>query len=93
MRRKKITVKDIQQYLGLSCVQSVYRWLNGYSMPTIDHLYALSELFQMPIDDMVMGNRIYRATDFNGLFGKRMFAYYTAVIEQYAHYSIELQVQ
>lgn len=26
-------------------------------MPTIDNLYALSELFQMPIDDLVCGNR------------------------------------
>lgn len=32
-------------------------WLNGLSMPTIDNLYALSELFQMPIDDLVCGNR------------------------------------
>lgn len=52
-----ITVKDVQQYLKLGSVQSVYHWLNGQSMPTIDNLYALSELFQIPIDAMVCGNR------------------------------------
>lgn len=26
-------------------------------MPTIDNLYALSQLFQMPIDAIVRGNR------------------------------------
>ena len=52
-----ITVKDVQQYLNLGSVQSVYHWLNGQSMPTIDNLYALSELFQMPMDAMVCGDR------------------------------------
>ena len=29
----------------------------GNSLPTIDNLYALSELFQMPVDEMICGNR------------------------------------
>ena len=44
-----LSARDVQEYLGLGCVQSVYRWLDGHSMPTVDNLYALSELFQMPI--------------------------------------------
>lgn len=57
MDEKNLSVKDVQQFLGLGSVQSVYHWLNGKSMPTIDNLYALSTLFQMPIDDLVCGNR------------------------------------
>lgn len=57
MDERKLSVKDVQQFLGLGSVQSVYHWLNGKSMPTIDNLYAMSELFQVPIDDMVVGNR------------------------------------
>ena len=57
MDARGYTVKDVQQYLELGSVQSVYHWLNGLSMPSIDNLYALSELFQIPIDDMVCGNR------------------------------------
>lgn len=57
MDMRGITAKDVQQYLGLGCVQSVYRWLEGISMPTIDNLYALSELLQVPIDAIVCGNR------------------------------------
>ena len=52
-----ITPKDVQEYLGLGCVQSVYRWTDGVNMPTIDNLYALSELLQVPIDAIVRGNR------------------------------------
>lgn len=58
MDERGLSVKDVQQYLELGSVQSVYHWLNGLSMPTIDNLYALSELFQMPIDDLVCGNRV-----------------------------------
>ena len=57
MDRRSITVKDVQRYLGLGSVQSMYHWLNGISMPTIDNLYALSELFQLTVDELVCGNR------------------------------------
>ena len=57
MDMRGITARDVQEYLELGCVQSVYRWLDGINMPTIDNLYALSELFQVPIDDIVRGNR------------------------------------
>ncbi len=57
MDMRGITAKEVQEYLGLGCVQSVYRWLEGCSMPTIDNLYALSKLFKVSIDSMVCGNR------------------------------------
>lgn len=60
MRMKGITVKDIQKFLGLSAPQGIYHWLDGRSMPTIDNLYALSDLFRMPIDDIICGNRRYK---------------------------------
>lgn len=49
--------RDIQDYLSLSCVQTVYRWLDGKNIPSIDHLYALSELFHVSIDEIVQGNK------------------------------------
>ena len=57
MDMRGITARDVQEYLGLGCVQSVYRWLEGVSMPTVDNLYALSELFRVPMDALVCGNR------------------------------------
>lgn len=57
MDERGFTVKDVQTYLGLGSVQSVYHWLNGISMPTVDNLYALSSLFQIPMDALVCGNR------------------------------------
>ena len=57
MDMRGITAKQVQEYLGLGCVQSVYRWIEGINVPTIDNLYALSELLRVPIDSIVCGNR------------------------------------
>ena len=57
MELKGYTVKDIQEYLGLACVQSIYHWLDGSSLPSVDNLYALSKLFNVSIDDMICGNK------------------------------------
>ena len=53
MQQYGMTARDVQEYLNLACVQSVYRWMTGISIPTIDNLYALSQLFHLPIDSFV----------------------------------------
>ena len=57
MDKRGIEPKDVQKYLNLASAQSVYNWCNGFNMPTIDNLYALSQLLQVPIDVLVCGNR------------------------------------
>ena len=88
MDMRGITPKDVQEYLGLGCVQSVYRWFDGVNMPTIDNLYALSELFQVPIDAIVRGNRAPIAPDISvnplGSRESRLCAYYEKLNEMRA---------
>ncbi len=57
MDRHAITPKDIKEFLNLGSIQTVYNWCNGLNMPTIDNLYALSQLLQVPIDEIICGNR------------------------------------
>ena len=80
MDERGITAKNVQEYLGLGCVQSVYRWIDGVNMPTIDNLYALSALFQLPIDAIVRGNRVPIVPsiplEMLDLRGRRLNAYY-----------------
>ncbi len=54
MTEKKLSVKDIQSFLKLESVQAVYKWIWGYSIPTIDNLVALSILFNTPIDKIIV---------------------------------------
>lgn len=58
MEANGYSVNDIQEYLGLACVQSIYHWLNGSCLPSIDNLYALSDLLNVSIDDMICGNKL-----------------------------------
>ena len=76
-----LTVKDVQQYLELGSVQSVYHWLNGLSMPTVDNLYALSYLFRIPIDDMLCGNRQRICVGKNQAQIRRVCVYYDKINE------------
>ena len=75
MKMKDISVKDIQSFLGLSSPQSIYHWLNGKNLPTVDNLYALSDLFMMPIDRLICGSRGYQR-DRNDVAYQRLLAYY-----------------
>lgn len=81
MEQKNITVKQLQVYLNLACVQSVYHWLEGSSMPTIDNLYAMSVLFEVSIDDMVCGNREYARVDDLRASYSRVIEYYTRLVK------------
>ena len=51
-----LSPKDICNYLSLSCVQTVYRWFEGVNVPSIDNLYALSRLFCVSMDELVVGH-------------------------------------
>jgi transcriptional regulator with XRE-family HTH domain len=50
------SVKDIQEYLGLSCPQPVYRWYKGIILPSIDNLLRLSELYHVHMEELLVKN-------------------------------------
>ncbi len=56
MDSRNISVKDLQQLLGLSSQQSIYHWLNGICLPSLDNLYAMSTFLELSIDDIIKGN-------------------------------------
>lgn len=45
---------DIQKVMGGLSHTSVYNWFNGKSLPRIDFLVVLSNLFNMPLDDLIV---------------------------------------
>lgn len=57
MDKHDISVKDLQCKLHLGSVQSIYHWLNGITLPSLDNLYAMSSLFGVAMDDMICGSR------------------------------------
>lgn len=44
----------IQEYLHLSCVQPIYRWYKGIILPSVDHLFVLSKLLGVHMEDLLV---------------------------------------
>lgn len=49
-----MTVRDLQAYFGFAEPQAIYKWQSGKSLPTVDNLYALSALLDVPMDDILV---------------------------------------
>lgn len=48
------TVKDIQKKLMLSCPQPIYRWYQGKVLPSVNHLYVLSNLLHVHMEELLV---------------------------------------
>ena len=76
MRMKDLTAKDIQEALGLTSVQAVYHWINGRCLPSLDNIYALSDLLKVPIDKLFVGNNDYVVQECECNMNSRIYTYY-----------------
>ena len=47
-------VKYIQEYLHLSCPQSIYRWFKAKVLPSVEHLCALSRLLNVHMEELLV---------------------------------------
>ena len=47
-------MKDIQTLLMLSCPQPIYRWFKGQVLPSVDHLYVLSKILKIHMEDLLV---------------------------------------
>ena len=52
-----LTVRDLQAYFGFEEPQAIYKWQRGKSLPTVDNLYALSALLDVPMDEILVTAR------------------------------------
>ena len=53
-KARGLTVKDIQKFFGFEEPQAVYKWQQGKSLPTVDNLFALSVLFGVPMEAILV---------------------------------------
>ena len=52
--KRHVSVAELQRYLGLSAPQAIYQWQQGICLPSVDNLCALSHLFDIPMDDIIV---------------------------------------
>lgn len=48
------TVKQIQNIFGFDTPQTIYKWIHGASLPKIDNLVVLADIFHVTIDDIIV---------------------------------------
>ena len=53
---KGLSVRDLQQFFGFEEPQAIYKWQRGQSLPTVDNLYALSTLLDVPMNDILVAS-------------------------------------
>ena len=50
----RLRVRDLQAYFGFEEPQAIYKWQQGKSLPSVDNLYALGALFEVPMEDILV---------------------------------------
>lgn len=51
---KGYDVRSIQELLHLSCPQPIYRWFKGQVLPSVDHLFMLSILLGVHMEELLI---------------------------------------
>ena len=49
-----LTVRDLQKWFGFEEPQAIYKWQKGKSLPTVDNLYALGTLLDVPMEEILV---------------------------------------
>ena len=53
-KEKGLSVKDLQEYFVFEQPQAIYRWQYGKTLPSVDNLYALSALLDVPMERILV---------------------------------------
>ncbi len=56
-KSKNLTVRDLQDFFGFEAPQAIYKWQRGETLPSVDNLFALSALLDVPVNDILVGHR------------------------------------
>ena len=54
--QRGISVRELQNLLGFSTPQSIYKWQRGETLPTVENLVALSCILSVPIEEILAAN-------------------------------------
>lgn len=57
MKERRLSKRDVQVVCGFSTVQTIYKWVHGKCLPTVDNLLVLSYLFEVKIEDILVVER------------------------------------
>lgn len=53
-KAKGLSVREMQSWFGFEEPQAIYKWQKGKSLPTVDNLYALGTLLDVPLEEILV---------------------------------------
>lgn len=53
-KNKGLSVKELQQYFGFEQPQAIYKWQWGECLPSVDNLFALSRILDVPMQEILV---------------------------------------
>lgn len=53
-KEKGLTVKDLQNWFCFDAPRAIYKWQKGETLPTVDNLFALSILLEVPMEQILI---------------------------------------
>lgn len=53
-KSRGLSVRDLQQWFGFEEPQAIYKWQQGKSLPTVDNLYALGTILNVPMEEILV---------------------------------------
>ena len=54
-KERGLSVRDIQAWFNFEEPRAIYKWQSGQTLPSVDNLYALSVLLEVPMDSVIVG--------------------------------------
>ena len=54
-KERGLSVRDLQDWFDFNEPRAIYKWQSGQTLPSVDNLYALSALFNVPMDQIIVG--------------------------------------
>ena len=58
IKTKGFKVSDVQTKCGFNTPQAIFKWMRGDAVPTIDNLIILADMFDVPIDKIIIVTRV-----------------------------------
>jgi len=53
-RERGMSVRDIQTWFNFEEPRAIYKWQTGQTLPSVDNLYALSVLLDVPMNSIIV---------------------------------------
>ena len=57
IKKNKMKITEVQAAFGFNTPQAIYKWMRGDTIPTIDNIVVLADIFGVGIGDIVVVSR------------------------------------